>query len=164
MRQFSPSAFLPQLRDGEDGVHLPEHFQACWGGAFRCAKGTRNKWPEERRGAAAAAAGQRRTYFGHPSHRDVQGPQDVHAQPLESSFFLGFLGRQESRSLQDNIGNPLPRLLSVPAPEGSGVAPAGSHASLLAADLPREDVARCPYPSARALAELAEDVAHNVPR
>lgn len=105
MRQFSPSAFLPQLRDGEDGVHLAEHIRECWGGAFRCAKGARNKWPEgeERRGAAAA--GQRRTYFGHPSHRDVQGPQDVHAQPLETSFFLGFLGRQESCSLQDNIGN-----------------------------------------------------------
>lgn len=37
MRQFSPSAFLPQLRDGEDGVHPPEPWalQSTLWGSFR---------------------------------------------------------------------------------------------------------------------------------
>ena len=48
------------------------------------------------------AAGQSVTYFGHPSHGDIQRPQDVHAQLLECSFFLGFLGRNISGCLHNS--------------------------------------------------------------
>ena len=42
------------------------------------------------------------TYFGHPCRRDVQRPQDVHAQLLQSSFLLGFPGRKVSSCLHNN--------------------------------------------------------------
>lgn len=164
MRQFSPSAFLPQLRDGEDGVHLAEHIRECWGGAFRCAKGARNKWPEgeERRGEEQQQQDRGGLTLAIPLTEMSRDPRtSMHSPWRPPSSWASWADRSPA-ACKTTLGTP--RLLSVPDPEGSGVAPAGSHASLLAADLPREDVARCPYPSARALAELAEDVSHNVPR
>lgn len=52
------------------------------------------------------------TYFGHPAHRDIQRPQDVHTQLLESSFFPGFLGRKVSSCLHNSVVGTLVTLSS----------------------------------------------------